>query len=160
MKIKDPSGLAAPDLTETHDGLIEEASTEEAAPEKAPELSPLEELADAMKDLPNAPTLLDLEQLKSNFGQLHASSVLADENLYLWRTLKRGEYKQIAESGAMNTEDRYQDAVLRKCLIYPKPSMTWFPTQDAGTIPTLFKQVMHKSGFVSEEMALALINTI
>lgn len=161
MIAKDAEGVS-PELQESEEALIDGPGQDPDAikAEKPPELSPLEELADALKDLPNAPSLLDLDQFKANFGQLHASSILADEHIYLWRTLKRGEYKQIAESGAMGNEERYQDAVIRKCLLFPKPDMRWFPEQNAGTVPSLFKQIMHKSGFVSEEQALALINTI
>lgn len=119
-----------------------------------------QELLDALEGVEDAPSLGDLETWKSVNGKFYASSILADDNIYIWKTLKRNEYKSLLGSGATRDELTYQDAVVRKCLLYPKPSQSWMITQDAGTIPSLFKQIMYKSGFVSEEMALTLINVI
>lgn len=153
------SGLVSPTAIVDEEVVGEDSSVEQSE-ELVEAKSPLEELADILHGKNNAPSLIDLEGMKDLYGQIHASSVLGDENIYIWRTLKRGEYKSIAESGAMKYEDKYNDAVIRKCLLYPEPTINWFHAQDAGTIPTIFKQVMFKSGFVPEEMAMNMINTI
>lgn len=106
---------------------------------------------------------LDEEALvayKSRYGNVYISQVHEDGRAYLWKKLSRGEYKQIVESGAMAKELSYQDAVLRKCLLLPKPEQGFFMASDAGTIPTLFKQIMFQSGFVPEQYALSLITEI
>lgn len=120
----------------------------------------IDALLDALGGKDNSPTRVDLETWKANWGQYFASTVLADDNVYIWRTLKRHDQKRIAGSGAMNQEELYQDAVIRTCLLWPEPSGQWFVQQDAGTVPSLFKQMMFKSGFVSDEMAISLINPI
>ena len=128
--------------------------------ESSPEEDQIQRLAEALLDLPNPPDAFQLEQWKNIHGQIHASTILGDENTYVWKTLKRADYKNIIASGAANKEDLFQDAVVNKCLLYPSPKREWFVIQDAGTIPSLHKQIMFKSGFVSEEMILSLIDTI
>lgn len=133
------------------------------APEQQEEQKPIDPLArivEALEGVEGAPDAFQLEQWKNIHGQVHVSSILADENLYIWRTLKRHDYKSIIKSGAGKDETLFQDAVVNKCLLFPQASREWFAFQNAGTIPSLHKQIMFKSGFVSEEMALSLIDTI
>ena len=95
---------------------------------------------------------------KDRYGNIYVSSIHENGNvIFLWKTLSRGEYKQIAESGAMSKDMSYQDAVLRKCLLAPKPDQSFLSSSDAGVVPTLFSQIMYQSGFVPEHMALANI---
>ena len=134
---------------------------QESQDPQVPETDPaLETLFDTVKDLEGAPTMGDLEMWKDIHGVYFASTILADDNIYIWKTLKRADYRRLASSGAMDKEDIYKEQVTKTCLLWPQPRPEWMAVQDAGTIPTLFKQIMFKSGFVSEEMALALINPI
>lgn len=95
---------------------------------------------------------------KDRYGNIYISSIHENGNvIFLWKKLSRGEYKQIAESGAMSKDMSYQDAVLRKCLLAPKPDQAFLSSSDAGVVPTLFSQIMYQSGFVPEHMALANI---
>ena len=95
---------------------------------------------------------------KDRYGNIYVSSIHENgSTIFLWKKLSRGEYKQIAESGAMSKDMSYQDAVLRKCLLAPKPDQTFLSSSDAGVVPTLFSQIMYQSGFVPEHMALANI---
>lgn len=95
---------------------------------------------------------------KDRYGNIYVSSIHENGNvIFLWKKLSRGEYKQIVESGAMSKDMSYQDAVLRKCLLAPKPDQAFLSSSDAGVVPTLFSQIMYQSGFVPEHMALANI---
>lgn len=154
MEINNASGIQPEELLAETDVEVSKQEEQQSEP------NDIDMLLDALEGVEGAPTRSDLETWKAVYGNFYASSVLGDDRIYIWRTMKRGEYKQIASSGAMKDQMLYEDAVIRKCLIYPKPSPEWFQQQDAGVLPTLFKQVMYKSGFVSEEMALALINVI
>ena len=155
MDIKQSSGMPSEDnMVEPVTGAPEVEETPEV------EATEIDHLLDALAGREGSPQRSDLETWKAVYGNFYASSVLGDDNIYIWRTMKRGEYKQIAGSGAMKDQMLYEDAVIRKCLIYPYPQPEWFQVQDAGVMPTLFKQIMYKSGFVSEEMALTLINVI
>jgi hypothetical protein len=98
------------------------------------------------------------ESLRNKYGTLYISTIHNDgSDLFLWKKLNRGEYKQIVESGAMAKEMSYQEAVLRKCLLAPKPDPGFITSSDAGVIPTIFSQIMYQSGFISEQSALANI---
>lgn len=144
----------------TDDELFAQAQEQEAVEKASKKRDPLEDIVAALYGIDGAPDILQLEQWKNIHGQFHVSSILADDNLYIWKTLKRAEYKSIAASGALKDDSLFADAIISKCLLYPKPTKEWFIQQDAGTIPSLQKQIMFKSGFVSEEMALSLINTV
>jgi hypothetical protein len=162
MEVNDVQGIETPSFVKQAIGAENEPLlvNEESQEVKQEEKSPLQELAELLYGEEKAPTLIDLEGWKDLYGSINASSVLGDDNIYIWRTLRRVEYKMIAETGAMNDENRYQDAVLRKGLLWPEPATDRLRNEPAGVIPTIFKQLMYKSGFVPEEMAIALINTI
>jgi len=121
--------------------------------------TPLEELEELVSGLENAPNKLDLEQWKDIHGQFYASSVNGDD-VFIWKTLRRLEYRSIAASGALEKQESFENAVARKCLLWPSPSPQFFAGGDAGTIPTLFKQVMHQSGFISDEVAISMIRRV
>ena len=58
-------------------------------------------LLDALEGISGAPSEADLELWRSIHGQFFASSILGDDNIFIWKTLKRNEFKQIAGSGAI-----------------------------------------------------------
>lgn len=93
------------------------------------------------------------------YGKFFASSVNG-EDMFVWKTLKRLEYKSIAASGALEQQDAFELAVCKKCLLWPQPNSQLFAGIDAGIPPTLFKQIMHQSGFVSDEVAISMIRRV
>lgn len=95
--------------------------------------------------------------LKDRYGNIYISTIHDGGKVFLWKKLNRAEYKQIVESGAMTKDMSYQDAVLRKCMLGPKPDQAFLSTSDAGVVPTLFSQIMYQSGFVPEHVALSNI---
>ena len=136
--------------------IAEEANRKAA--EEAKENS-IETLAELIKDMPDAPTIYDLEGWRDSYGVLHMSSVTGDD-IYIWRILKRQEYKGLFRTGAMNDRIRSEDAIIRKCLLYPRPNDVFMTSSGAGIITTLKDQIMYQSGFISEQQALSLIKMI
>jgi len=120
---------------------------------------PMQELLETLKEYDDSPDIMQLNEWKDLYGMFFASSSNG-EDIYLWRTLKRREYKTIAESGAMEKQDLFENSIVRKCLIWPAPTPALFSVSDAGLMPTLFKQIMNKSGFVSDEVAISMIRRI
>ncbi len=95
------------------------------------------------------------EVFKNRYGNVYFSFIHEDSDIvFLWKKLNRGEYKQIAESGAMAKDMSYQEAVIRKCVLAPKVDPGFITSSDAGIIPTLFSQIMYRSGFIPEHQAL------
>ena len=138
----------------------EEGSTNDTA-EQPQEYVPtaLDSLLVALEFHEGAPDKEQLEVWKDRFGTYFASSI-DNEDIYVWKTLKRLEYRGLANSGAMEDATAMEEAVVKKCLLYPKPTSTYFAQLNAGIIPTLFKQVMYQSGFISEESATSMIRRI
>lgn len=101
----------------------------------------------------------ELISLKNTYGQIYASRILPGDNeqMFIFRKIKRSEYKAVMETGASNSEYNLQDSVVRKCLIFPNPTQVFISTSDAGIIPTVFTQIMFQSGFIHEQAALSQI---
>lgn len=149
-------------VSTSEDVLIDPENTQEvddATEASAPEASPLDELEQLLSNQEDAPDRMDLEQWKDIHGKFYASSIDGDD-VYVWKSLKRFDYKSIAASGAMEKQETFENSVVRKCLLWPRPTPEFFQAGDAGTIPTLFKQIMHQSGFIPDDVALSMIRRV
>lgn len=156
MEVGKVSGMAA-DASALLNSAV---SPEETADEKEVEqVDIVEDLLQMLEGIEGAPNRLDLDQWKAQYGKFFASSIHGDD-IYIWRTLKRSEYKQFAQSGAMEYEHIFKESVVRKCLLYPQPTPEFVVAGDAGVIPTLFEQIYFQSGFVNIDHALSLIRRI
>lgn len=120
----------------------------------------ISELAIELQNYEEAPDIALLEAWKSTYGKFFVSSILGDDVIFIWRTLNRTEYKQLANSGVVKNQSSYEESVIRKCVLWPKVSQEGMAASDAGVVPTLAKQILFKSGFVSEQMALSLIKVL
>lgn len=58
----------------------------------------IDEILDAIQGMPNAPGRHEIEAWQGQFGVVYVSSV-SGSDIYLWRTISRNEYKQMARSG-------------------------------------------------------------
>lgn len=120
----------------------------------------IQSLAEEFKNYENGPDEAILEAWKETYGKFFVSSILGGDDIYVWRTLNRTEYKQLINSGVSKIQSAYEDAIVRKCILWPTISVEDIAGSDAGTIPTLSKQILFKSGFVSDQYALSLIKVI
>ncbi len=128
--------------------------------EVAEEATDISELAKELEVYEEAPDEPLLEAWKSTYGKFFVSSILGDETIFIWRTINRSEYKQLANSGVMKNQNSYEEAVVRKCVLWPIVTQEGMSMSDAGVVPTLCKQILFKSGFVSDNLALSLIKVI
>jgi len=145
-------------MSDEPDIIIDSNTSSDTTPSE-PDNNPLEELLETLKEYEDHPDIMQLNEWKE-IHQIFFASSSNGEDIYLWRTIKRREYKTIAESGAMEKQDLFESSIVRKCLLWPKPEQALFLTSDAGLVPTLFKQIMYKSGFVSDETAISMIRRI
>lgn len=122
--------------------------------------STIQSLANEFADYENGPDEAILEAWKATYGKFFVSSILGEEDMYVWRTLNRTEYKQLVNSGVVKIQSAYEEAIVRKCVLWPQVTVEAIASSDAGTIPTLAKQILFKSGFVSDQYALSLIKVI
>jgi len=139
---------------------MNDLSEDEVVLEEEIVVDDISELAIELESYEDAPDAALLEAWKSTYGKFFVSSILGDDVIFIWRTLNRTEYKQLANSGVVKNQSSYEEAVIRKCVLWPKVSQEGMASSDAGVVPTLSKQILFKSGFVSEQMALSLIKVL
>lgn len=120
----------------------------------------IQQLAEEFSQYENGPDEIMLGAWKATYGKFFVSSILGEEDMYVWRTLNRTEYKQLVNSGVTKIQSAYEEAIVRKCILWPQVTPETVASSDAGTIPTLSKQILFKSGFVSDQFALSLIKVI
>ena len=112
---------------------------------------------------------LDTTQLQTweeKFGKIYISKITDDPVVYIWKPLFRLEYIKLigttehdAECNWTNDASR-QQAILKKCLLFPEASPEFISRSRAGIISTLESQIMYQSGFISEQQAIDSINVI
>jgi len=122
--------------------------------------SQITELLNVLKEHENAPDEYTLNSWKMSHGKFFASSIEGSD-VYIWRTLKRLEHRQIVSQQPQDGgQDLFENQVIKRCLLWPTPNNDFISTTDAGTIPTLYKQIMHQSGFVNDEYAISMIRRL
>jgi len=101
--------------------------------------------------IPNGPTQEQVDEWKAKFGDIYVAT-FGDEK-YVYRPLKRFEYKQILQVGQTPENRTYaEEKVAEKCIIWPKIEVEKISTLKAGTISTLTELVMAVSNFgITEE---------
>lgn len=142
---------------------VEEIQNEFQSEEIDESTKELIELAEFLEEenQPNAPSLAVLEAWKQRHKSIYISQVSIESNqYYIFTTIKRNTYKQLQASGALDDDEKSNEVLVDKCLLYPEPNTSWRLTSDAGIITTLGKQIAYKSGFVSPQEALSLIKVI
>lgn len=144
------------------DAPLEEAKVEvQIADEQPQEVTDvgITELVKAMAHIQDAPDYDTVLDWKETYGAIYTQTTNGDD-FYLFRPLKRLEYKKMVASGAAAKEDRYEEALVKKCLLWPIPDSKFIAEANAFLISTLRKQIEFKSGFVPDNIAIELIRVI
>lgn len=154
MKIKEKNRL----VENTQVNLEEEVFKD--LPQENKELIELHEYL-ASIDPEGAPMVSVLEAWKERHKSLYVSKVSNDSTQpYVFTTIKRKDFKVLSKSGVFDNEEKGNEVLVEKCLLYPAPDQYFRLTSDAGIITTLGKQIAYKSGFVSPQEALSLIKIV
>ena len=137
----------------------------EVLPEPEEQVQPLtdagiEDIAKRLSGTDGAPDYDDIADWKNAYGILYVSTIQMADDLFIFRPLKRLDYKKIVASGAAKSEDKYEEALVKRCLLYPTPDAKFLADANAGTISTLRVQIEFKSGFIPEALAIELIKVI
>jgi len=130
------------------------------------ELAPTVNVAEAITEedpafaeqeiFPGGPTHNDLEGWKAMYGGEVYLTEFDDEDIYVWRPIKRKEYKDIAK--IQNADQFYrEERICEKAVLFPaKYSFMNMSAGKAG-IPTLLHElILEKSGFVAKTGAMRL----
>lgn len=106
----------------------------------------------------NGPTLLDVRNWKQRYGRIYISQILDNNDIYVWRTITRQEFRAIVNKKIADDYLR-QEAILEQVLLYPKVPTVMYD-RPAGVMPSLEVQIMFQSGFVDNDTLLGLIRVI
>lgn len=120
----------------------------------------IQDIADRLSGTEDAPGYEEIADWKNTYGVIYASTIHMADDLFIFRSLKRLDYKKIVASGAAKSEDKYEEALVKRCLLYPTPDAKFLADANAGTIQTLRVQIEFKSGFIPEALAIELIKVI
>lgn len=111
-------------------------------------------------------TIDQLQTWEEKFGKIYISKITDDPIIYIWKPLFRLEYLKLigttdtdAECNWANDHSR-QNAILKKCLLFPEMNPEFVNRSRAGILGTLESQIMYQSGFISEQQAIDAINVI
>ena len=120
----------------------------------------IQDIADRLSGTEDAPGYEEIADWKNAYGVIYASTIHMADDLFIFRPLKRLDYKKIVASGAAKSEDKHEEALVKRCLLYPTPDAKFLADANAGTIQTLRVQIEFKSGFIPEALAIELIKVI
>lgn len=143
--------------------LEEEKLNDDIEFEVSPEQQELIDLHEYLKsiDPKTAPEVSVLEAWKHKHKSLYVSKISSDSTQpYVFTTIKRQDFKVLQGQGVFDNEEKGNEVLVEKCLLYPAPTQVWRMISDAGIITTLGKQIAYKSGFVSQQEALSLIKIV
>ena len=107
-------------------------------------------MAEEKKEVVQEVTQEQIDKWKEQFGDIY-SAVLADDKKYIYRPMKRIEYKNVIANPEAS-RSYMEEQIVIKCLIHPKLSPTDLAAEKAGTVSTLTDLIMAASNFgVNEE---------
>jgi len=97
------------------------------------------------------PTQVQIDEWKLKFGDVY-SVKFSDTEKYLYRPMRRFEYKSILAMGQTENKSFAEEKIAQMCIIWPTIDPTKIATLKAGTISTIVDLVMSSSNFgVAEE---------
>lgn len=100
------------------------------------------------------PTRQEIEEWKMRHKDVYF--IPLDDGIYVFRALKRPEYREIIRNPNLGALDR-EEAISEKCVLYPRDySASDLEKRNAGVPSIVSEIIMEKSGFVSKTGAIKL----
>lgn len=101
------------------------------------------------------PTRREVEEWKEKHGEVFFTP-FSDNEIYIWRTIKRDEYADIIRNSNLTPLTR-EEEIVEKCVLYPRNlTKEKIRKSKAGIASLLSEQIMEKSGFVAESGPIKL----
>lgn len=115
-----------------------------------------QELSDLKDELfPGGPTYEQIEAWKEQYGDVYMTEY-DDNEVYIWRTLTRAEYKQVMAMTNLSPAAR-EEKICHIAVLYPSNFNELAQARGKAGVPTvLAEQIMEKSGFLPTEEARKL----
>jgi len=109
-----------------------------------------------LKKLAGAPDQNQISTWKTQYGDIFMSG-FTEQELYVWRALSRGEWRELQSMLQSEQMDQmqYEERMVKICLLWSPVDAD--PMKKAGTVSTMAEQVMQRSNFVSPQAAAQLV---
>lgn len=102
----------------------------------------------------NGPSRMEVEEWKERHGNVYFTPY--DSEVYIWRVLRRPEYREIIRDTTLNALDR-EELFTEKCVLYPRNfNLETIKKSRAGVASLLSEMIMEKSGFVAQSAPIKL----
>ena len=148
---------------EAQDKLIGELSPHEQAllDKQREEENHLRTLSIHLESLnPNSfPTFEQIKIWKSTYARLYLSSIVEEDDMYLWRPIYRKEWRELIEMYKNAPAEERQQGLVERCLLFPNPEVI-INRRPAGYLQSLETKIMFQSGFVDDNILLSSIKVI
>ena len=122
------------------------------------ELTMGEQLRKLLVNFDGAPTAATIDSFKATYGDIFLSA-LNDDELFIFRALNRKEHRSFTTSIAEGKlpAEALEEEVVKLCIL-------WKSIKDldskAGTVPSLFEQVMQNSNFLAPQLLGNLVTKL
>ena len=148
---------------ENEDNLIGELSPHEAEllKRQREEEDSLRQLSAHLEDLnpERFPTFEELRLWKATYARFYLSSIVEDDDVYIWRPIYRQEWKEFISTYQNAPDEERQTGLVQKCLLFPNPEVVLYK-RPAGYLRAIKTKIMFQSGFVDDNMLLSSIKVI
>lgn len=96
----------------------------------------------------NGPTRKEIEGWKEKYGVKKISMIVVGGDIFVFRTLKRPEYREVLRNQELTALDR-EEVFSEKCTLFPYNFSTDNDEFDAGIYTILSDAIIDRSGFTS-----------
>jgi hypothetical protein len=102
----------------------------------------------------NGPTKRKVNEWKETYGDVFFTPF--EDEIYIWKTLQRHEYRQIIAKKEINPMDR-EEVFVEKCVLFPEGYTKEIMNNGKAGVPSLLAEmIMDKSGFVAQSLPIKL----
>ena len=92
-----------------------------------------------------------INEWKAKFGEVYVAK-FSEEEKYIYRPLRRLEYKQLLTLGQNENKTFAEEKVVQMCVVHPVIDPSKIALLKAGTVSTLVELIMSASNFgIAEE---------
>lgn len=122
------------------------------------ELTQEDKLRDMLSNWKDSPSLEKIEEWKLAHGSTFLS-ILDEDELFIFRPITRAEHRSLNKdiSNGLREADTFEDVVVTSCVLWSSLPLNKLSEQKAGTVSSLFEQVMSNSNFIP---SVALMNLV
>ena len=110
-----------------------------------------------LEGIPGSPSKEQVELWKQQHGEVFCSG-FSETEVFIWRPVSRVEFITLqTKMDQEATQYDFEDKVVETCVLWTSTSGESSLTIKAGSLSTLYEQVMQKSNFMNPAMASTLV---